>query len=126
MDDETGDERSSAELETWRVHDADGLLLNLKVRYRADGGYMTPDDGLDRWIGDLRDRLARGDLAGLGPIELGHGTRRLSGETTVRCMLADLADLEDPAGSAANDPAWRRERLCGLREDFRRLRELLG
>ena len=41
-------------------------------------------------------------------------------------MLNDLADLNDPAGSAASDPAWRQERLCGLLRDFRRLRELLG
>lgn len=65
---------------------------------------MTPDDGLDDWISDLRDHLARGDLAGLRPIELGHGTRHLGGETTVRIMLNDLADLNDPVGSAASDP----------------------
>ena len=32
-----------------------------------------PADGLDRWIGDLRDRLERGDLASLEPIELARG-----------------------------------------------------
>jgi hypothetical protein len=41
-------------------------------------------------------------------------------------MLSDLADLDDPEGSGANDPAWHRERLCGLRDDLRRLRELIG
>ena len=56
----------------------------------------------------------------------GHGTQSLPGETTVRIMLSDLADLEAPDGSAASDAAWRRERLCGLRDDFRRLRELIG
>jgi hypothetical protein len=87
---------------------------------------MALNDGLDVWISDLRHHLADGDLAGLRPIELGHGTRHLLGETTVRVMLSDLDDLNDPAGSAARDPAWRRERLCGLHDDFRRLRELLG
>ena len=61
---------------------------------------MPPDDGLDRWIRDLREHLERGDLVGLRPIELGHGTRHLPAETTVRVMLSDLADLNDPRGSA--------------------------
>ena len=83
-------------------------------------------DNLDRWIGDLRGHLERGALMELPPLELGHGTRHLPGETTVRVMLNDLNDLNDPEGSGAGDPAWRQERLCGLRNDFRRLRELLG
>lgn len=87
---------------------------------------MTPDDGLDRWLGELRGHLERGALVDLPPVELGHGTRCLPGETTVRIMLADLDDLEDPDGSAANDPAWRLGRLRGLRDDFGRLRRLLG
>jgi hypothetical protein len=41
-------------------------------------------------------------------------------------MFSDLDDLNDPAGSPAADPAWRQEWLCGLRDAFRRLRELLG
>jgi hypothetical protein len=86
---------------------------------------MTPEDGLDHWIGGLRDHLERGALMELPPFELGHGTGRLPGETTVRVMLADLADLDDPAGSGARDPVRRRERLGGLRDDFRRLRKLL-
>jgi len=87
---------------------------------------MLPDDGLDRWICDLRDHLECGDLVGLRSIELGHGTRHLGGETTVRVMLADLADLHDPDGSASGGPAWHQERLCSLHSDFRWLRELLG
>jgi hypothetical protein len=86
---------------------------------------MVPDDGLDRWIRDLRAHLEGGDLAGLRPIELGHGTRCLSTETTIRIMLADLTDLDDPLGSAARDPDWRDERRCALRWDFRRLRKLI-
>ena len=65
---------------------------------------MTPDDSLSRWIDDLRDQLGHGALAELPPIELGHGTRRLTGETTVRIMLEDLADLDDSAGSWAGMP----------------------
>lgn len=87
---------------------------------------MVPDEGLDHWITDLRDRLERGDLGGLPPFDLGYGTRHLTGETTVRIMFSDLADLNDPSGSAAGDLAWHRERLCGLRDDFRRLRTLIG
>jgi hypothetical protein len=83
-------------------------------------------DDLARWISDLRDRLSRGTLMELPPLDLGHGTRRLPGETTVRVMLADFDDLDDPAGSASHDPAWHRQRLCELRDDFRRLRALLG
>jgi hypothetical protein len=87
---------------------------------------MPFDDALVPWIHALRARLKRGDLADLGPIELGHGTGRLPGEVTIRTMLADLADLADPHGSAASDPCWRQERLCGLSDDFERLRALIG
>src|SRR4051794_1391226 len=69
-------------------------------------------DDLARWISDLRDRLSRETLMELPPFDLGHGTRRLPGETTVRVMLADFDDLDDPAGSASHDPAWHRQRLC--------------
>jgi hypothetical protein len=85
-----------------------------------------PDESLDRWIGGLSGRLERGELTHVGRFDLGDGTLCLPGETTVRSMLADLEDLEDPAGSAASDPAWRWERFCDLRDDFRRLRELIG
>ena len=77
---------------------------------------MLPDDGLDHRIRNLRDHLERGGLRELPPFDLGHGTGHFPGETTVRIMLADHQDLDDPTGSAAGDPAWRRERL----------RELLG
>jgi hypothetical protein len=83
-------------------------------------------DDLARWIIDLRDCLVRGKLVGLGPIELGYGTRHLPGETTIRVMLADLVDLTDPERLATGDTAWRAERLAVLLDDFKRLRELLG
>ena len=87
---------------------------------------MPHDADLDRWIGDLRGHLERGALMELPPVELGHGTGHLPGEQTVRIMLADHVDLADPAGSAASDPVWREQRRCALRDDFRRLRALLG
>ena len=87
---------------------------------------MLADDGLDRWISDLRGHLERGDLMELPSFELGHGTGHLPGETTVRIMLADLDDLADPLGSTARDPGWRDQRRRERLKDFRRLRALLG
>jgi hypothetical protein len=80
---------------------------------------------LDAWIDALRDRLAHGDLTGLGPIDL-NGTGHLPGEIVIRIMLSDLDDLDDPAGSWGHDAAWRAERRWHLLRDFRRLREILG
>jgi hypothetical protein len=87
---------------------------------------MVSDDDLDRWIRDLRTHLDCGDLARLSPFDIGDGTARLPGEITVRIMLADLADLNDPEGGWGGDAAWRDERRRGLLDDFGRLRELLG
>jgi hypothetical protein len=87
---------------------------------------VASDDSLDRWIRDLRDHLARGDLATLEPFDLGDGTTPLPGETTLRIMLADFSDLNDPVGSWNGDVAWREERRRRLRYDFTRLRALLG
>src|SRR5690242_1234793 len=89
---------------------------------RADGRFLVPDGGLDRWIDGLHDRLDHGGLDGLGSIDLGDGTGHLPGNTTIRVMLADLADLDDPDGSAVRDPAWREERRDHLLDDFCRLR----
>ena len=87
---------------------------------------MASDESLDRWIRDLRSHLVQGDLPTLKPFDLGDGTMQLPGETTLRIMLADLRDLDDPAGSAARDPGWRGERRGRLLDQFARLRELLG
>ena len=86
---------------------------------------MTTDAGLARWIEELRDRLARGDLDGVGPRELGYGTGLLPGKTVVRVLLLDWAELESPA-DPRDDAAWRDERWRALLDEFRRLRELLG
>ena len=79
----------------------------------------------EAWIYALRYRLARGELAGLGPIDL-DGTGHLPGEIVVRIMLSDLDDLDDPAGSRGDDAAWRAERRWRLLGDFGRLRMLIG
>ena len=81
-------------------------------------------DDLSVWLADLRQRLARGDLASLTPLDLGDGLLA-TGELTVRIMLADLDHLDDliveaPDGSHLID---RRQRLLS---NFRRLREMIG
>ena len=87
---------------------------------------MTTDAGLARWIEELRDRLARGDLDGVGPLELGYGTAPLPGKAVIRILLLDWAELESPADPRDDDDAWRDERWRALLDEFRRLRELLG
>ena len=82
------------------------------------------DDGLASWIEGVRDRLARGDLDGFGPIEVEDGTRAFPAAQVVRIMLIDLDDL-DRADRAGGDPAWRGERRRQLTLEFRRLRELI-
>lgn len=76
------------------------------------------------WIARLRARLARGVLARLPPIELGHGGRSLPAEHIVRIMLADLDGFENLDPDEAEDPftAARHHHLIG---DFRCLRFLL-
>ena len=66
---------------------------------------LPPDDELAAWIMDLRARLDRGELATLGPVDVGHGTDTLPAQDTVRIMLADLDDLEDMTPDQANAPA---------------------
>ena len=83
------------------------------------------DDELAAWIGDLRARLDRGDLAQLGPVDVGHGTDILPAQDTVRIMLADLDDFEDMTPDEATDPVnvARRDVLL---TSFRILRTLIG
>jgi len=93
--------------------------------YPTDGGSMAPDDGLDHWIRDLRGRLDRGDLAGIRPIDVGHGTAGLDGEVVIRILVADLDDLDDAEGSWRVDGRWA-ERRRDLLDHFRRLRSMIG
>jgi hypothetical protein len=90
-------------------------------------GYaMLQNDQLRWWIDGLRVRLSTGHLADIPPIDLGDGTWRLQGATMIHTMLADLDDLNNPQGSASDDPEWRQARLWFLRDAFRRLRERIG
>jgi hypothetical protein len=86
---------------------------------------LRPDDELAAWIADLRARLDRGELATLGPVDVGHGTDALPAQDTVRIMLADLDDLEDMTPDEADDPVnvARRDVLL---TSFRILRTLIN
>ena len=77
------------------------------------------------WIPDLRARLDRGDLATLGPVDVGHGTDALPAQDTVRIMLADLDDFADMTPDEANDPVSVARRGV-LLINFRILRTLIG
>ena len=80
---------------------------------------------LNHWIGNLRERLAHGELTDLDPFDLGDGTGTLPGRTTVKIMLADLDHLEQlPA--TVHGPRTPFARLHDLFRDFTRLRELIG
>ena len=56
------------------------------------------------WIPDLRARLDRGDLATLGPVDVGHGTDVLPAQDTIRIMLADLDGFDEMTPDETNDP----------------------
>jgi hypothetical protein len=79
----------------------------------------------DRWIEDLRARLAAGDLSGLAPFDLGDGTGRFPGDVTVGIMLADLDHL-DGLPTAVLDVLEVPERRDRLMAAFSRLRDLIG
>jgi len=90
----------------------------------AKGATTYMHDTIVPWIADLRDRLARGEFAGRGLIDIGYGTHTMSGEQVVRIMLADLDHCDEPPTSAPRrllDVARRQDLL----EDFRRLRDLI-
>jgi len=86
---------------------------------------LPPDDELAAWIGDLRARLDCGELATLGPVDVGHGTDVLPAQQTVRIMLADLDGFDEMPLDEARDPinAARRDVLI---TSFRILRTLIG
>ena len=80
--------------------------------------------GLATWIAELRGRLARGEFADGGPIEVA-GVTLPRVELAVRIMLADLDHYDDLALDRRRDLlVMARRRL--LLEDLRRLREQLG
>jgi len=77
------------------------------------------------WIADLRARLDRGDLATLGPVDVGHGTDLLPAQDTIRIMLADLDGFDEMTPDEANDSL---NVVCRdvLLTSFRILRTLIG
>ena len=85
---------------------------------------LPPGDELAAWIVDLRARLDRGELATLGPVDVGHGTDVLSTQDTVRIMLADVDGFDEMTPDEANDPVnvARRDVLV---TSFRILRTLI-
>jgi len=86
---------------------------------------LSPNDELAAWIADLRARLDRGELATLGPVDVGHGTQILPAQDTVRIMLADLDGFDEMPPDEADDPVnvARRDILL---TSFRILRTLIG
>ena len=86
---------------------------------------LRPDDELAAWIADLRNRLDRGDLKTLGPVDVGHGTDALPAQDTIRIMLADLDDCDEMPPNETNDPinVARRDVLL---TNCRILRTLIG
>ena len=97
----------------------------------ARTGPPSQQQALDRRESNPRSpasdkRLARGALTSLATFDLVYGTRALPGDLTSGIMLADLANLDNSAGSAVHDPQWHVMRRASLLDDFRRLRDLLG
>ena len=86
---------------------------------------MDAQDDLGHWIASVRERLARGELADLGPMHVLDGYRPLPGELFVRIMLADYDHYDDLPPARRREPAIVAQRLA-LLEDLRRLCELIG
>jgi hypothetical protein len=78
---------------------------------------------LDAWISELGRRLERGELAGLGLVDV-RGLK-LRGEWAVRVMLADLRHHDTQPHDMADDPLIPARRAA-LIVDFRRLRAQIG
>ena len=89
------------------------------------GGKMTtnPDD-LIAWIADLRARVARGELGGLGRVELDGGIM-LTAQLAARILLADLDHFDDLTPTQRRDLSVRARREALLR-DLTRLRKQIG
>jgi hypothetical protein len=85
---------------------------------------LPADTGAIPWIQELRIRLMRGDLAGLGPLDLGYGPLPMPGELVVRIMLHDWDDLD--AQARTGTPLIDRPRWDALVGEFSRLEELIG
>ena len=106
------------------------LVRSVQARLNGwgEGRLLVTDDAdsdaVAGWIDGLRERLERGDLASLAPIDLGDGVLA-SGELTIRVMLADLDHLDWLAFDAPDSPRLA-DRRRWLVDDFRRLRAQIG
>ncbi len=81
-------------------------------------------DDLDAWISELRGRVARGELDGVGAVQL-DGVDILGSAMIVRVMLADLDHYDDLPPEQRRDLLVETRRRMLLR-DFARLREQIG
>ena len=81
-------------------------------------------DALDGWIVELRGRAGRGDLVGLGRVELDGGIL-LPAAQAARILLADLDHLGDLAHAQRGDLTVVARRQALLR-DLDRLRKQIG
>jgi hypothetical protein len=86
---------------------------------------MDAQDDLGPWIATVRERLARGELADLGPMPVLDRFAPLPGELVVRIMLADYEHYDDLPLARRREPLIVAQRLA-LLADLRRLRELIG
>jgi hypothetical protein len=77
------------------------------------------------WIRALRGRVECGDLDGHPPIDLGHGTGGLPAKGMVHILLADLDSLADLTPDQRATPINVTHQR-GMRDELRRLREVLG
>lgn len=83
------------------------------------------NDELEAWIASVQHRLARGDLARLGPMPVGEGFPSLPGELYVRIMIADYEHYGDLSPERRRQPDVVAQRMA-LLSDLHRLRELIG
>jgi hypothetical protein len=95
-----------------------------RLQVEAGSDRAHSDDDMADWIAELRGRLDRGELAGLGPLDLGSGEFP-NAEILVRVMLADLDDLYGGPSTRREQPLSR-ERRYTLSDELRRLRALIG
>ena len=95
------------------------MVITKRSRYASDGsitmltewqrmivalaGEGLTNQEITGWIADLRARLDRGDLATLGPVDVGHGTDILPAQDTIRIMLADLDSFDEMTPEESND-----------------------
>ena len=79
---------------------------------------------LGGWIAELRGRVARGELAALGRVELDGGVI-LVAELAARILLADLDHHDDVARERLGDLCLQARREALLR-DLARLRKQIG